>query len=411
MTAGGRRRAHEQAEIGIVGGGPAGAALAARLAAAGHETVVFERLRRPRWRAAGVYSSPLTRRRLELLGLSTEQLERLIQPINAMVLQTIDGETTCRLEYPRPESACGLDRVRLEEALLDHARAAGAEVCEGTVVHEVQTGKRPRLLVSQPGNPSTAWQLRLLVGADGPASLVARAAGLTLPVRRFRRAGLTVHRRDPGGVRTRDSVAEAHMLLGDGWYCGIAPVPGERVNIGLVIAEDSLRQGLRAHGSVDAVLRDALRRMPAPHARWADAPPTDSVEVRLPLAHRVRAAARPSLLLVGDAAGFVDPLSGEGLHRALVSAELAASAVEAWSNGDRYALSDYDQRLRARFRSKDFLSWLLQLFLFDPRLGRYAVRRLAGRPPAARRFALGLADLLPASALLDPRFIARLLAG
>lgn len=201
------------------------------------------------------------------------------------------------------------------------------------------------------------------------------------------------------------------MLIGAGWYCGIAPVPGRRANIGLVIGERRFRRQLAAGRTLADVLDDALRAMPTVHAAWADAPATDTVQAALPLAHRVRRAAGDGFLLVGDASGFIDPLSGDGLHRALVSAELAASAIVRWLGGERSAMSDYDQRLRARFRSKDYLSWLLQLFLFRPRLAGHALRRLASRPTDARHLALGLADVVPASALLDPRFLARLLVA
>ncbi|MDP8905055.1 MAG: FAD-dependent oxidoreductase, partial [Chloroflexota bacterium] len=233
-------------EIAIVGGGPAGAALARRLAAAGHEVALFERLPRPRWRASGVYSSPLTRVRLARLGLSDQQLSELIRPISAMVVATVDGSAACRLEYPAPHHACGVDRVRLEEVLLDLARKAGARVQEGAVVPRVRLALgRPRteLLVSQPAG-SAWWGARLIVGADGPASIVARSAGVVLGTRHYRRAALTGHRLDRGAAPAGQAM-DARLIVGDGWYLGIAPVPGNRVNLGLVMAELRLRRALR----------------------------------------------------------------------------------------------------------------------------------------------------------------------
>ncbi|MDP8905609.1 MAG: hypothetical protein M3N29_09935, partial [Chloroflexota bacterium] len=136
---------------------------------------------------------------------------------------------------------------------------------------------------------------------------------------------------------------------------------------------------------------------------------TDSVQAHLPLVHRVARAAGDGFLLVGDACGFIDPLSGEGLHRALVSAELAAQAIAAWAAGDESAMQDYDQHLRARFRGKDIVSWLLQLFLFQPALARHALERLSRRTASRRTFARALADMVPGSALVDPRFLVRAL--
>jgi flavin-dependent dehydrogenase len=400
----------KEAEVAIVGGGPAGAALAIRLARAGHETVVFERLQQPRWRAAGVYSSPLTRTRLAALGVTDDELERLIRPISAMVVETADGRASCSLEYPAPHHACGVDRVRLEQTVLDHARRAGATVHEGAVVSAVEFGPRgARLTVAQDGDVRVV-SARLVVGADGPHSIVARAAGMTLSARRFRQAALTVHQADPLAAAAGRPMT-ARMIVGRGWYCGLAPVPGGRVNVGIVMGERTLRRRLSELGGPAEIVARTVADLPGDQGEdWRAAAATDEVQVALPLLHRVRRAAGERFLLVGDACGFIDPLSGEGLHRALVSSELAARAIAAWSRGESSALEDYDHRLRARFRNKDALSWLLQLFLWRTELASYALRRLDRRVAERREFAAGLADLIPPSRLLDPRFIVRLLA-
>jgi len=113
--------------------------------------------------------------------------------------------------------------------------------------------------------------------------------------------------------------------------------------------------------------------------------------------------------LVGDAAGFLDPFTGEGLHRALVSARLAAHALGARSALQR-DLSAYDRAMRERFRTKDAVSLIVQAFLARPRLFEYAARRLAGRDRSRETMGLVMGDLVPARRALDPRFIAALLA-
>jgi flavin-dependent dehydrogenase len=401
-------------EIAIVGGGPAGAALAVRLARAGRQTVVFERWPEVRWRAAGVFASPLTRQRLRAVGLSATELERLIRPISGLVLESTDG-LRCRLGYEWPH-ACGFDRVELDAALLEHARAAGAQVRLGAVVRSVQLPVRDRaparLVASESGSggPSTStWHSRLVVGADGPQSLVARSAGVArmLPLRR---AGITFHRQDPAAAAAAATDAmDGRFLFGPGWYAGIAPVPRGRVNVGIVIGETQLRRGLREAGGLARVVERILDQFHDPRDAWQDAPPTDELMVALPLAHRVSRAHGRGFLLVGDACGFIDPLSGEGLHRALVSSELAAAAIEDWSAGDESALEEYDRRLRARFRNKDFVSWLLQAFLAKPALLDYGLRRLAQRAGLRRTFTLALTEQVPASRVIDPLFLLQLL--
>ncbi len=394
-----------------MGGGPSGAAAATHLAAAGVEVVVFERLRAPRWRASGVYSSPSTRARLAGLGLSEAALVRLIRPIDAMEVIG-PGGTRCLLAYDAPDHACGIDRVRLERALLDRAAAAGACVREGAVVRTLapREGRAPgsTLDVSTDDGPQR-WNARMVVGADGPRSLVASAYGLGGHVRLSRRAGVTVHRADPDAASPGMPMT-ARMVIGDGWYCGICPVPEERVNVGIVMSEADLRARLRGGDGLAAVARSFTDHLHGPRAAWHDSTDTDAVTVALPLAHRVIRRSGRGFLLVGDASGFIDPLTGDGLLRALISAELAAHAIVAARAGRSDAMDHYERRMHARFAPRDIVSWLLQAFLARPGLLEYALRRLATRTQLRATFARALAELEPAGRILEPRFLVRLLA-
>ena len=124
---------------------------------------------------------------------------------------------------------------------------------------------------------------------------------------------------------------------------------------------------------------------------------------------RERGAPGTTWLVVGDAAGFLDPFTGEGLHRAVVSAELGARAVAAALRGDPRALPAYDRAMRRRFAAKDVVSWLVQVFLERPALFEYAARRIADRTAVRETMGLVMGDLVPASRALDPRFLGALL--
>ena len=396
-------------QVAIVGGGPAGAALQIRLARAGVESVLFERAPRVHWRACGVFSSPLTRGRLRDLGVSDGEISRLARPISALEVRTQAGAAV-RLEYGTAAGyACGFDRVALDALLLDKARAAGAVKTASVVTSiglPVRSGAPVRLTVAPTEGvigSAQQWRARLVVGADGPRSLVARSAGVTTLARLLCKAGLTFHESDP--LAEADGRAMVgQFLLGNGWYVGVAPVPDARVNVGIVIPAEQLGAPLnQVIGRTRGLMRD---RSGIPISM----PSIDEMMVALPLRHRVWRAAGPGFLLVGDAAGFIDPLTGEGLHRALVSAELGADAITRWLRGDAQALDDYDRHLRGRFRTKDIVSWVLQAFLAQPALLDYALRRLASRRPQREVLTLVLTDQLPASRGLDPRFLARLLA-
>jgi flavin-dependent dehydrogenase len=117
-----------------------------------------------------------------------------------------------------------------------------------------------------------------------------------------------------------------------------------------------------------------------------------------PIGHRVSTEAGAGWLLIGDAAGFVDPFTGEGIHRALRSARAAATAILA--GGD--VAGAYRAERRRAFAAKSALSWLVQAFLAAPPLLEHAVERLASRPRAAVRIGSALGDCRPATDALSP---------
>jgi flavin-dependent dehydrogenase len=140
-------------------------------------------------------------------------------------------------------------------------------------------------------------------------------------------------------------------------------------------------------------------------------PILDHVAGASPLGVGARERAGPGWLLVGDAAGFLDPFTGEGLHRAIVSAEFATDViVRAGRDLASLDAEAYDRAMRDRFGTKDLVSRVIQAFLGRPALFEYVARRLAARAELRETMGLVIGDLLPASRALDPRFLAALLA-
>jgi flavin-dependent dehydrogenase len=397
------------ADVVVVGGGPAGAVTAALLAAAGRDVVLLERTPAWRWRACGVFTSPATRHVLRRVGLDDAHLDAVARPIPAMRVETARG-TRVRLTYGAGNDvasrAVGLDRGGLDDRLLDLATAAGADVRRGATVTAVQRGAQQAELLLADGAASLT--ARVVVGADGLRSVVARSLAVVRPSPLGQRFAMTFHVPDPWGAGPHDA---RMVVIADG-YVGLAPVPGARLNVGIVLGR-SWAPALKRDGA-RAVARSILRSISEDGTASGAGDPLDEVVGVSPLGHDVRRRSGPGWLLVGDAAGFLDPFTGEGLHRAIRSAELAAEVIDgALRRGHRHGppgLGAYDRAMADRFRAKDLVTRIVHLFLGRPRLFEYAARRLAHRDELRETLGLVIGDLLPARKALDPRYLARLLA-
>jgi len=396
----------ERREVVVVGGGPAGAAIAIGLVRRGRDVLVLERAPTWRWRACGVFTSPATVAALGRIGLDAADLARVARPIPAMRVETPAG-TRIRLTYGDDGSlrspAVGLDRSVLDPLLLARALDAGAEIREGAAVRDLDVDAGRIGLAD-----GTIVEAAVIVGADGIRSIVARYAGVGRNAFLSARTGLTFHVPEPSPEVTRD----ARMIVFDGGYVGLAPVSGGRVNVGIVLG-GRWRDRLRNVGAAQ-VVADVLGGVPPADddpVDWGSAVgrACDPMEGAAPIGHRVSRRHGRRWLLVGDAAGFLDPFTGEGLHRALVSAGLATEAIDRHLRGESDALPAYDRAMGARFRSKDAVSLLVQAFLSRPALFEHAARRLAARAGARETMGLVMGDLVPASRALDPRFVAGLL--
>jgi len=408
----GRRTAAETTEVAIVGGGPAGAALAWRLASAGRRVTVFEQAPAYRWRAGGVFSSPATLAELRAIGVSDPELARVARPIPRMWVAPAGGAEFA-LDYGAridgQPTAVGFDRSALDPLLLGRAASAGADVRAGSrVVRVALDSDGARFTVVRDGERAEI-RAGLVVGADGIRSVVARTVGVVRSTGFGARIGLTWHVREsaqaPGPI-------DARMVVLPGAYVGLAPVPCGRINVGVVLWSRTRRAELAQLGPAVAMER-LLGELPA----WTDGrgprlgiERCDSFAGASPIAHSVARRAGPGWLLVGDAAGFVDPFTGEGLHRAFVSARLAARGILGTLPGAGSFTERYERALRTSFATKDFVSRVIQTFVARPGLFDYAARRLATRPTVRDRMSLVMGDLAPARDALDPRFLAALLA-
>ena len=392
-------------DVAVVGAGPAGAATALLLACAGFHVTLIDRAIFPRPKACAEYFSPGVVACLERLGIWDRIAALPHARLRGMELVAPSGRRhlVAYPDVPGPRRALAVRRDVFDGALATIAQQAGAHVRVGVDVQGLDPpddGWRLIHMRSRAGSSSLA--ARLVVVADGVRSRLVTALGLSAPPHWPPRLGLVVHY---AGVATPADHGE--MYVGRGVYCGLAPLGHGALNVGLVVP---LRQARRL-GSAEGIVDWTLRRLPAVAARLEGARRTDRPRGIAPLAHRCRRPYADGVLVVGDAAGFLDPFTGEGVYRALRGAELAAAqAKTAIELGDvsARALAPYAVHRHRAFAAKDRLCLLIQAFVAKPALLEYAVRRLPVRPQAAT-LAAALGDVAPAEDALAPRLLWQLL--
>jgi flavin-dependent dehydrogenase len=368
----------DEYDIVVVGAGPAGSASAALFAGQGRRVLLVDKAHFPRPKACAEYVSPGGVAILERLGaLARIESTGKRRWLRGMALVAPSGRAhlaECRAADGQPRRGLSVARLVLDHSLLDVAAARGATVRQGFVVREVlEDAGRVRGVVGEDGQRIRA---DLVVGADGLHSVVARRLRLARTAPWPRRLGLIAHY---AGVDWPEDFGQ--ILVGRLGYVGAAPLDHDGlVTVGLVRRMPTARLGPPA-----AALAAGLATYPGLASRLNGSRLSGPVTGTGPLARRVRRVAGPGFALVGDAAGFFDPFTGEGIYRALRGAELLASAPE------RYA------RARAvAFGAKERLVLLLQVLVQAPRLTEFAVGRLRSRAAVAAELANMVGDLQPA---------------
>ena len=277
--------------------------------------------------------------------------------------------------YPDGVEGKALRRCALDAALVAAARQAGADVEEGVLVQapEFASGRVSGLRVRASSGSEHVLRSSLVIAADGAASRLARALGLSRHAGRPRRWAIGAYFCG-AGREPRDGFGEMHLRRSR--YIGIAPMPGGLTNACVVTADR------RALADPGGLLIAALRDDRIVRDRFTTARILNRPVCLGPLAVDNRACGAPGVLLAGDAAGFIDPMTGDGLRFAFRGAELAAQmALRILEHGDR---GEAHLALR-RARSREFAGkW---------RFNR-ALRTLVDSPVAMRAAALG-ASLAP----------------
>jgi geranylgeranyl reductase family protein len=318
----------------VVGAGPAGSTTAYRLASGGASVLLLDRARFPRDKPCG---GGVTGRAARLLPFSIEPVVEHV--VSGVDLRLRYGKTLARGDG-RP-LVYMTQRKRLDHFLVEQALAAGAELREGVKVTEVS--------VREDGVSVQGFDADALVGADGVNGITARTLGLG----GNRVVGVALEGNLPYGkmdAKAYDGRLTLELGVVPGGYGWVFP-KGDHANFGVggwEVEGPRLRDHLRSLCEVHGVSFDDLEELRG---------------YRLPLREPRSTLARGRALLVGDAAGLIDPVSGDGMFEGFLSSQYGSEAVLDLLAGRAESLDAYGPRLANRLANHLWASWGVKVAL------------------------------------------------
>lgn len=367
-------------DVVIVGAGPAGCVAATVLARAGARVVLLDRARFPRDKLCGDSVNPgavAVLRRLDLDGV-------LAGAIDIHGMRVTSAAVAVEAGYGR-EAGRSIARRDLDAALVGAAALAGAQIDEGVLVQEpaLEAGGRVTGVRVKRTGRETVLPARLVIAADGRSSRLARALGIAGSAARPQRWAVGAYFEGVEGLRPW---GEMHVRAGH--YIGVAPVPGGLANACVVSAD----RGALRHPA--ELLARVLRTDPRLGPRFVRAAAVARPVCLGPLGVEASSAGVDGLLLAGDAAGFIDPMTGDGLRFAFEGGALAAAeALHALEHGTAGAHLRLQQARHLAFARKWRFNRMLRALVGSPATMSAAAAGAAVAPGLLRQVIRYAGDL------------------
>lgn len=399
------------AEVIVVGGGPAGASTAHALAREGVDVLLLDRAGFPRDKVCAEYLSPQASRVLSDMNVLDEIERTGPAHLAGMRLRApdgnhADGEFAATNGYRGfRDYGLAVRRLILDAIVLGGARAAGARVEELVRVTDLardHAGRVSGVTVIGPDGSARTLTSTYVVGADGLRSVVGRRLGLTRTSRFFpRRIALATHYR---GVRHVGALGEMHVDYGG--YFGIVDVGGGLANVAVVVPISRARE--IGEGRAE-FLEQWIASRPHLAERFVGAERVTPVRATGPFATVSRPAWAPGAALVGDAADFFDPFTGEGIYAALRGGELLApfiaEALRGSPRDENRVLAGYEAARHAEFGGKWKLERIVGMAIAYPYFLNNAAKALSRRKDMADLLVGVAGDFIPVRLVLNPRFL------
>ena len=398
------------AEVIVVGGGPAGSSTAFSLARQGVDVLIVDRARFPRDKICAEYLSPEASRILSDMNVLAEVERTNPAHLSGMRVRspdgrTADGEFSSTLGYkPFRDKGLAIRRTILDEIVLRGAQNAGARVLEGVRVTDLVRDESGRVTGVQTlggdAQPRTL-HAKYVVGADGLRSVVGRRLGLMKTSSIWpRRIALATHYRGVQGITDM-----GEMQVDYDGYFGIVDVGNGLLNVAVVVPVSKARKIADTTEFLEKWIADR------PHLadRFRTATRVSPVRATGPFATQSRRAWARGAALVGDAADFFDPFTGEGMYAALRGGELVApflvEALRTAEKNEARILAGYDRVRKKEFGGKWKLERIVGMAIAYPYFLNNAARVLSERKEMADTLVGVAGDFIPASAVLNARFL------
>ncbi len=380
-------------DVIVIGGGPAGSTAATLLARKGFSVTLLERERFPRFQI-GESLLPYNNDLFARLGVTDQLLAGDFFPKYGAEFVTGDGGVSTTFRFDRTlndpyRRSFQVTRSEFDHLLLRNAAASGVDVREETSVAAVVLEDGSRAVVKTA--EGDLIEGRFVVDASGHGSVVGNRVGQKSDIHSLKKVAFFAHYRKVERTPGLEGGNTLIVVLRDAWFWMI-PITAELMSIGLVVDRDHAR---RCGLTPETLLERTIAETPYLCRRMKDAVRATQVYARRDFSYSMERMVGPNYTLIGDAAGFIDPIFSTGVYLAMKSADLAADAVEArLRGGSLRLLRRYEARMQSalgkyfRFISNFYRREFLEVFMQPkPNFGliRPIVGVLAGDVFAERR--------------------------